>query len=187
MPYLIQEQSPDCLKNAVIDYAIQQTPWGSLVLGGLEGQLCLALFIEKEAGLSVASVSSLIQQRWPAVSCRHNPKGLPEPLSEDACWQMPLEETGLPILLVGSSFQRRVWKALLAIPSGQTVSYQSLAARSACPSGPRAVGQAVGANPISLFVPCHRVIRSDGGLGGYHWGLERKRALLLSEGCPVDN
>lgn len=85
-----------------------------------------------------------------------------------------------PIMLTGSDFQRHVWQALLEIPYGQTVSYGELACRIGCRSA-QAVGQAVGHNPISIIVPCHRVIGSDGSLVGYEWGLKKKQYLLQLE------
>lgn len=81
----------------------------------------------------------------------------------------------------GTAFQRSVWQALGDIPAGQCVTYQSIAQKIGAERGFRAVGSAIGANPISLFIPCHRVIRSDGGLGGYAWGLEMKRRILEME------
>ncbi|MBM4030185.1 MAG: methylated-DNA--[protein]-cysteine S-methyltransferase [Planctomycetes bacterium] len=83
----------------------------------------------------------------------------------------------------GTAFQRRVWRELAKVPFGKTVSYGELARRIGCPGAARAVGQAVGANPIPILIPCHRVIRSDGGLGGFSAGLEIKRWLLRHEGC----
>ena len=82
-----------------------------------------------------------------------------------------------PILLHGSQFQLDVWAALRLIPRGETRSYAEIADEINCAS-PRAVGQAIGANPIALIVPCHQVIRNNGGLGGYHWGLDIKQQIL---------
>ena len=86
---------------------------------------------------------------------------------------------GLPLAPRGTAFQRRVWSALLAIPYGETRTYGELAA--ALGSSPRAVGSAVGKNPISVIVPCHRVLGADGSLTGYAGGLDRKRAILELE------
>ncbi len=83
--------------------------------------------------------------------------------------------------LYGTKFQISVWKALLQIPRGRTVSYQDIALRVGKPRAVRAVGTAVGANPVGILVPCHRVIRSDGGIGGYMWGVELKREILKAE------
>ena len=86
---------------------------------------------------------------------------------------------------IGTPFQQSVWRALLAIAQGDTVSYAELARRVGRPSAVRAVGAAVGKNPISVIVPCHRVVGSDGSLTGYAGGVERKRALLRHEGARV--
>lgn len=89
--------------------------------------------------------------------------------------------TDIPLDLVGTAFQQKVWKALREIPPGTTTTYAEIARRIGAPKAIRAVGTACGANPVSVAVPCHRVLRSDGGLGGYAWGLPRKRALLVRE------
>lgn len=89
---------------------------------------------------------------------------------------------GIELDLRGTEFQRKVWQALLAIPRGKTTTYGELTRSLGMESGAaRAVGSACGANPVSLLVPCHRVLRSGGGLGGYYWGLLRKQALLELE------
>jgi AraC family transcriptional regulator of adaptative response/methylated-DNA-[protein]-cysteine methyltransferase len=87
----------------------------------------------------------------------------------------------LPLDVRGTAFQRRVWEALRAIPRGETRSYQQIARTIGAPRAVRAVGSACGANPVALVIPCHRALRSDGGLGGYAWGLERKQRLLAIE------
>lgn len=89
-----------------------------------------------------------------------------------------LKTFDLPIRFKGTPFQLRVWQAIAAIPFGATLSYSALAERIAAPSSIRAVGAATGRNPISLIVPCHRVVGRDGALTGYAGGLDRKRALL---------
>ena len=91
-------------------------------------------------------------------------------------------EFDLPLRLQGTAFQQRVWRQLTEIPYGQTWSYGQLATRIDKPSASRAVGLANGRNPISILVPCHRVIGADGSLTGYGGGIERKRWLLLHEG-----
>jgi AraC family transcriptional regulator of adaptative response/methylated-DNA-[protein]-cysteine methyltransferase len=84
--------------------------------------------------------------------------------------------------LHGTDFQVAIWRALLGIPMGTTVSYRDLAAAIGRPTAVRAVGSAVGDNPVSYLIPCHRVLRSDGGIGGYAWGIARKSAMLAREG-----
>lgn len=90
-------------------------------------------------------------------------------------------EARLPLALYGTPWRRQVWRALLRIPPGKTVSYRDIAVEVCTEKASRAVGAAVGANPISWLIPCHRVLASDGRLTGYHWGLPRKRAMLAYE------
>jgi O-6-methylguanine DNA methyltransferase len=92
----------------------------------------------------------------------------------------------LPLDIRATSFQRRVWEALRAIPYGETRTYGEIAAAVGSPRAARAVGQACGANPVSIIVPCHRVVAEGGKLGGYGWGLERKRWLLDHEAEGMD-
>jgi AraC family transcriptional regulator of adaptative response/methylated-DNA-[protein]-cysteine methyltransferase len=87
----------------------------------------------------------------------------------------------LPLDLQGTAFQRRVWQALRKVPAGKTVSYAELARKIGAPTASRAVAQACGANPLAVAIPCHRVVRTDGSLSGYRWGVERKRELLARE------
>ncbi|PWE18379.1 6-O-methylguanine DNA methyltransferase [Marinicauda salina] len=87
----------------------------------------------------------------------------------------------IPLALYGTPWRRQVWRALLAIPPGRAVSYRDVAERVCTAKAARAVGAAVGANPVSWLIPCHRVLSSDGRLTGYHWGLPRKRAMLAYE------
>lgn len=88
----------------------------------------------------------------------------------------------LPLDVRGTAFQQRVWQALREIPSGETLSYAQVAQRIGAPRSVRAVAQACASNTLAVAIPCHRVVRSDGGVSGYRWGVERKRALLLREG-----
>lgn len=90
-------------------------------------------------------------------------------------------EQALPLALYGTPWRRQVWRALLAIPPGKTVSYRMIAETVCTAKASRAVGAAVGANPVSWLIPCHRVLSSDGRLTGYHWGVNRKRAMLAYE------
>jgi AraC family transcriptional regulator of adaptative response/methylated-DNA-[protein]-cysteine methyltransferase len=87
----------------------------------------------------------------------------------------------LPLDVRGTAFQQRVWQALREIPAGSTATYSDIAGRIGAPKAVRAVAQACAANLVALAIPCHRVIRHDGGLSGYRWGVERKRELLQRE------
>jgi AraC family transcriptional regulator, regulatory protein of adaptative response / methylated-DNA-[protein]-cysteine methyltransferase len=95
--------------------------------------------------------------------------------------ESPGETADVPLNIVGSAFQKSVWKALCEIPPGTTLSYADVARKVGVPNGARAVGLACGSNPLAPMIPCHRVLRSDGSLGGYGFGLDRKRALLARE------
>jgi AraC family transcriptional regulator of adaptative response/methylated-DNA-[protein]-cysteine methyltransferase len=95
--------------------------------------------------------------------------------------ESPAQGHGLPLDVRGTAFQQRVWQALRAIPPGQKVSYSELARRIGAPRSVRAVAQAVASNPVAVAIPCHRVVRLDGDLAGYRWGVERKRRLLERE------
>jgi AraC family transcriptional regulator of adaptative response/methylated-DNA-[protein]-cysteine methyltransferase len=94
---------------------------------------------------------------------------------------------GLPLDVQGTAFQRRVWLALQEIPPGDTVSYKDVASRIGKPNAARAVARACASNPVAVAIPCHRVVRGNGQLGGYRWGLERKRALLEREKVKKQN
>ena len=95
--------------------------------------------------------------------------------------ERPAAAIDLPLDVRGTAFQQRVWQALRKIPAGSTASYADIARRLRAPAAVRAVAQACGANPVAIAIPCHRVVRKDGGLSGYRWGVERKRALLERE------
>lgn len=101
----------------------------------------------------------------------------------ELCGQVFVERkaSSLQLIVKGTEFQVKVWRALLKIPFGKTVSYSDLAKQVGNPKASRAVGTAVGNNPIAFLIPCHRVVRRDGSIGGYRWGVERKRAILAWE------
>jgi AraC family transcriptional regulator of adaptative response/methylated-DNA-[protein]-cysteine methyltransferase len=98
--------------------------------------------------------------------------------------ESPARGLALPLDLRGTAFQMRVWNALRSVPAGTTISYQALAKKIGAPGSVRAVAGACAANPIAVAIPCHRVVRRDGGLSGYRWGVERKRALIEREAKP---
>lgn len=95
--------------------------------------------------------------------------------------ERPARGLALPLDLRGTAFQQRVWQALKDIPAGEKATYAEIARRIGAPNAGRAVGAACAANPLAVAIPCHRVVRSDGGLAGYRWGVERKRTLLERE------
>lgn len=119
-----------------------------------------------------------MMRRWPHAEYRFDPQATAPyaaRIFDPAAWSA---ETPLRIVLIGTDFEVRVWETLLRIPVGRATTYGAVASRIGKPSASRAVGMAVGKNPISFVVPCHRVIGKSGALTGYHWGLTRKRAIL---------
>ncbi len=92
-----------------------------------------------------------------------------------------VDQEALPVCLYGTPFRRQIWRALLGIPAGETRTYGALASATGAPKAARAAGAAIGANPISWFIPCHRALAADGRLHNYHWGVARKRAMLVYE------
>jgi len=101
--------------------------------------------------------------------------------------ESPCVGLDLPLDIRGTAFQQRVWNALRTIPPGETASYKQIAEQIGSPTSTRAVAQACGANSIAVAIPCHRVVRTDGGISGYRWGVERKHSLLDRErGCSTE-
>jgi len=157
--------------------ATTQTPLGALLVASSQRGLCaIALGDTPEA------LQRELQGRFPRAEWVGSDPAL-------ACWMAqvasflaaPADAPDLPLDIRGTAFQQRVWQALRKIPPGQTASYAAIAAAVGHPQAVRAVAGACAANPLAIVIPCHRVVRSDGGLGGYRWGIERKAALLACE------
>ncbi|MGC6455359.1 MAG: methylated-DNA--[protein]-cysteine S-methyltransferase [Coraliomargaritaceae bacterium] len=138
-------------------------------------QIAHLSFDEESKGLSL---EAMIERTWSGAVVEQNHE------TTAAQVEAIFGRSGGPyqVLVRGTPFQLRVWRALLTIPAGTVVSYGAISKKIGAVRAARAVGRAVGANPVALLIPCHRVVRGDGRLGGYRWGLERKRALLLREG-----
>ncbi|HFU76418.1 MAG TPA: methylated-DNA--[protein]-cysteine S-methyltransferase [Arcobacter sp.] len=154
------------------------------IIGEYENKICL---FDAFNGKKRVKNESHIQKK---LGCSQIPKETP--LLKEAKIQLKeyldgkRKEFNLPLLLLGSDFQNKVWNQLLQIPYGQTISYKQLATNCGNEKAYRAVANANGANKIALLIPCHRVIASDGGLGGYSGGLELKKSLLQLEGIAFD-
>ncbi len=123
---------------------------------------------------------AFVAARWPEARFAE------EPGRVGALATAAFEGRGGKLHLIGAPFQIKVWEALLQIPSGHVTTYSDIASAIGHPKAVRAVGTAVGRNPVSLFIPCHRALRKSGGLGGYHWGLTVKRAILAWESARSD-
>jgi AraC family transcriptional regulator of adaptative response/methylated-DNA-[protein]-cysteine methyltransferase len=123
-----------------------------------------------------------LQDRFPEATLREGGADVAERVAQVAGFiESPAVGLDLPLAVGGTAFQQRVWQALREIPVGETASYAEVAARIGSPSAVRAVAQACAANALALAIPCHRVLRSDGGISGYRWGVARKRDLLERE------
>lgn len=163
----------------VIRYGIVLSPFGACFIGATETGICGLGFLPSD---DPGEAEAFFRSRCPAVRLMLDARAI-APLAEaifalDGRGPVPLR-----VHLMGTAFQLKVWEALLRIPPGALVSYQHLASALYGPSAARAVGGAVGANPVSYLIPCHRVIRKAGVITGYAWGPERKRALLALEGA----
>lgn len=157
-----------------------QTPVGELVLGSYDDQLCICDWTYR---VKREQIDARIQAGLNADFEENETPVLEETKKQlDEYFASKRTSFDIPLLLVGSDFQKSVWAALQEIPFGKTVSYLDLTRKLGDEKAIRAVATANGANAISVFVPCHRVIGSDGSLTGYAGGLEAKRKLLILEG-----
>jgi AraC family transcriptional regulator of adaptative response/methylated-DNA-[protein]-cysteine methyltransferase len=133
-------------------------------------------------GDSPQALVESLQQQFPDTALTADEHPAPELVSKViAMIDDPTRAAELPLDVCGTPFQIKVWQALQHVPPGTTVSYTTIAEQIGAPNSVRAVAQAIGANSLAVAIPCHRVIRSDGELSGYRWGVERKRALLNRE------
>ena len=158
----------------VIRYGFHPTPYGEGLIATTAHGICRLTFV---AGGKRATVARL-KAEFPEATCVEDAAGT-RALMRQAF--DPARNRALSLDLTGTAFQRRVWSELLQIPRGATTTYGGLAARIGAPTASRAVGSAVGANPVCFVVPCHRVVRGDGTLGGYAWGPAMKAAMLGEE------
>ena len=159
-----------------------ESPFGAALVMGTEKGICGIAF-GAETGEEAAMEDMLL--RWPNSNFIEDPMHLrPWVLSAFGAANDRLTPT--PLYLIGSPLQIKVWEALMHIPSGQVTTYSEIAVRVGSPQAVRAIGTAVGRNPVSWLIPCHRALRKSGGLGGYHWGLPVKRAMLAYEAAQAE-
>jgi AraC family transcriptional regulator of adaptative response/methylated-DNA-[protein]-cysteine methyltransferase len=162
-------------EGLTIRYGYHPSPFGTaLVLATERGLAGLAFADEGEEKASLADM----MRRWPKaayVEDQAATASLARRIFDPRQWR---PETPLRVVLIGSDFEVRVWETLLTVPFGRATTYSEVARRIDRPGAARAVGAAVGRNPVSFVVPCHRVLGRSGSLTGYHWGLTRKRAIL---------
>ncbi|MEN8917691.1 MAG: bifunctional helix-turn-helix domain-containing protein/methylated-DNA--[protein]-cysteine S-methyltransferase [Octadecabacter sp.] len=158
-----------------------ESPFGPAIVMGTQKGIC-GLGFAAETGADAARDDLL--GRWPKAEFVEDPMFLRPWV--DIAFGLQANGAQAPLYLIGAPLQLKVWEALLAIPSGYVTTYSEIAAHVGNPKAVRAVGTAVGRNPVSWLIPCHRALRKSGALGGYHWGLPVKRALLAWESARED-
>ena len=164
-------------QGLIIDYGFDPSPFGTALLTMTEKGLCgLAFADDGEEEEALAD----LRARWPKAQYREMP-GRTRAIAEQIFDRALRTDAPIGLHLMGTPWQIKVWEALLAIPEGKLTTYKAIARAMSNENASRAVGTAVGRNPISYLIPCHRVLGSDGALHGYHWGLSRKRAMLAVE------
>lgn len=164
-----------------IRYATVESPLGWALVAATGRGVCMTALGDDRDSLITA-----LRQRFPAAEIVADEAGLKHWADRIVGFITdPDRALDLPLDIQGTAFQAQVWRALQKIPVGKTATYTEIAEALGQPKAVRAVALACAANKLALLVPCHRVIRRDGDLGGYRWGVERKRALLASEGAAV--
>ncbi|MBS0214986.1 MAG: bifunctional DNA-binding transcriptional regulator/O6-methylguanine-DNA methyltransferase Ada [Proteobacteria bacterium] len=166
-------------KHERIRYAFGDSSLGRVLVAGTDRGLCSILFGEDDEAL-VADLHA----RFTRADCISGDAALTAHLaSVIALVDDPAHARDLPLDIRGTAFQQKVWAELRRIPFGQTASYADVATRIGAPNASRAVAGACAANPLAVAIPCHRVVRADGALSGYRWGVQRKKKLLQREGA----
>jgi len=170
-----------------IRYGFHSTPFGTCIIGATARGICHLSFLEQDSSSRRAATIRELRSDWPKAILRHHPqstRGLAAKIFDRGA----KTRTGkIPVLLVGTPFRLKVWEALLKIPSGHVLSYLDVARSIGAPNACRAVGAAVGQNPVAYLIPCHRVIHETGIVGNYRWGQARKLAMLAREsGSKID-
>ena len=173
--------TPGEFKNScsgmVVKMGVAVGSFGRVSLAVTERGICWLGFPEEWNNSVASEIEADLQHRMPGAVIQHDAAAITQ--HEQALFSPDRKES--TVFVSGTNFQVQVWRALLSIPEGKLVSYGNLAKSLGRPKAARAVGTAVGSNPVSFLIPCHRVLRETGTLGGYRWGLRQKRALLAWE------
>jgi AraC family transcriptional regulator of adaptative response/methylated-DNA-[protein]-cysteine methyltransferase len=183
---------------AVVRYTIASSPLGRMLIAATDKGICAIQFANKSADRSAgrssdrstendAQLQQGLMREFPFATRRRDDAAMSEWRKTLARLMQGQETNGqqtnpsLPLDIRATAFQRRVWEALQKIPRGETRSYSAIAKKIGMPKATRAVARACATNPVAVAIPCHRVVRQDGELGGYRWGIERKEQLLAME------
>lgn len=162
-----------------LEYVFVPSSVGTLLVAQSAMGLCAVLI-----GSGQAPLKAELEQRFPGARKREGGAKLKRSAVKiSKLIDSPKSASDFPLDIRGTDFQKRVWRALQKIPAGRTASYSEIAKKIGAPKAVRAVAGACAANALSIVIPCHRVVRSDGALSGYYWGIERKRKLLEIEGA----
>jgi len=164
-------------KGLSIRYCTFSSSLGTVLVASTDRGVCSV-----KIGDSAAALMKLLKSEFHEASVLEDPSAL-KAVKEHVLSFVAGDDslTRVPVDIRGTVFQRKVWEELRRIPAGETRTYKQIARAVGAPEAVRAVGSACGANPVALLVPCHRAVRTDGGLGGYAWGLSRKKKLLETE------
>ena len=162
-------------KGLQIHYGIHDTPLGKSLIGTTARGICSLYFLDMA---DEHHGEQILRQSWSNAEIIYKPQATQALCDRIFNLATFKERQPLTVLVKGTNFQIQVWRALLKIPFGEITTYQTIAKAIDRPTATRAIGNAVGKNPIGYLIPCHRVIRGSGELGGYRWGIERKTALL---------
>jgi AraC family transcriptional regulator, regulatory protein of adaptative response / methylated-DNA-[protein]-cysteine methyltransferase len=162
-------------EGLTLTYGFHSSPFGDALLVATERGLAGLAFSDPDE--KVRALDDM-KRRWPRAQFREDAahtSGLARRIFDPKLWK---QDRPLRVVMIGTDFEVRVWETLLKIPMGRVTTYSDIATKIHAPTAARAVGTAVGKNPIAFVVPCHRVLGKSGDLTGYHWGLTRKRAML---------
>lgn len=166
----------------MLTYNYSDTPFGEIIAVELNGQICALEFTEPDGReQTLSALTSTLSRLYPTDELTSGGKSAK--LAADTFASG--DELSIPLLTRGTAFQQQIWDTLRTIPRGERVSYSQLAAMAGCPRAIRAAASAVARNPVSLIIPCHRVVRSDSSIGQYRWGSARKAAILEWEADKV--
>ena len=166
-----------------IYYGVHASPFGLMLLAVTGRGICELAFGSVER---LDHEAKDMQRRWPAAQITHDPQRTAPTADKLFNPGSRTQKMEFQLFVKGTNFQVNVWRALLKVPEGSLVSYRQLAQMSGKPSAIRATASAIGANPVSYLIPCHRILRTSGEMGGYHWGIERKRALIAWDSARAE-
>lgn len=167
-------------ENLHINYSFAESPFGNIIVASTSKGICHIAFYEDQT-IALAN----LQHQFPAAQFQQ----ILDKEQQNALYIFSHDWSKLhqiKLHLKGTDFQLKVWEALLKIPMGKLATYGNIAKQLQNPNASRAVGTAIGDNPVAFLIPCHRVIQSSGALGGYHWGVERKTAMIGWEAAKTN-